>query len=163
MACVATPVSVVTAMAGAGLPSGATVSAFTSLSIDPPMVVVALDSRSRTLDAIRECGAFGLDILGAEQADVALSFAAKGGAEKCRGTAWDIDRGPPRIDRSPAWVASTVADLADGGDHVIVLGRARAAEVTGGRPPLVYRRRSFGTHLPDGVPPTRAPAPTRAG
>ncbi|GAA1103241.1 MULTISPECIES: flavin reductase family protein [Kitasatospora] len=163
MACVATPVSVVTAMAGPDVPSGATVSAFTSLSIDPPMVMVALDHRSRTLDAIRACGAFGLNILGAEQADVALSFAAKGGADKFHGAAWGIDRGLPRIDRAPAWIASTVADLVDGGDHVIVLGRVRAAEVTGSQPPLVYHRRSFGTHLPDRVPPLLAPAPTRSG
>jgi flavin reductase (DIM6/NTAB) family NADH-FMN oxidoreductase RutF len=151
MACVAAPVSIVTALSGAEVPFGATVSAFSSLSISPAMVLVSLDRRSRTLDAIRGSGRFGLNVLGADQAGTALSFATQGGVDKFRGTRWSIDHGVPRISRSAAWIAATVADLVDGGDHVVVLGRVAAAEAeeTGDRAPLVYYRRSFGTHLPN--------------
>ncbi|MEU0178139.1 flavin reductase family protein [Streptomyces massasporeus] len=155
MACVATPVSIVTAMPGDGAPCGATVSAFASLSIAPAMVMVSLDRGSRTLDAIRDSGRFGLNVLGADQDDLAMSFATRSGVDKFRGTSWYVDHGVPRIARSSAWIASAVAGLVDGGDHVIVLGQVDAAEAARGEAPLVYHRRSFGTHRPhdmtDGV------------
>ncbi|MFG2981795.1 flavin reductase family protein [Streptomyces sp. NPDC048258] len=148
MSCVATPVSIVTVMSDGDLPFGATVSAFSSLSIDPAMLLIALDRRSKTLEVIRESGRFGLNVLGADQDDLAMAFAAKGGVDKFYGTSWSVDCGLPRIAHAPAWIASTVVDLVDGGDHVIVLGRVDAAESTGDKAPLVYYRRSFGTHLP---------------
>ncbi|MEV0114907.1 flavin reductase family protein [Streptomyces sp. NPDC050844] len=149
MACVATPVSIVTAMSRGGAPCGATVSAFASLSITPAMVMVSLDRKSRTLDVIRESGRLGLNVLGADQADLAMSFASKSVVDKFHGTSWDIDHGVPRIARASAWIAAGVADLVDGGDHVIVLGRVDVAEAehVETKSPLVYYRRSFGTHL----------------
>ncbi|MFC8717677.1 flavin reductase family protein [Kitasatospora sp. NPDC057198] len=161
MARVATPVSVVTATGADGRPSGATVSAFSSLSVDPPMVLVALDRRSRTLEAIRSCGGFGLNVLGAEQAALALSFAARAATDKFAGVEWRPDRGLPRILRAPAWIAAAAVDLVDGGDHVIVLGRVESAELSGSEPPLVYYRRSFGTHLPN-LPAPVLPPPRSA-
>lgn len=158
MAGVATPVSIVTALAHNGAPCGATVSAFSSLSVSPPMVLVSLDRRSRTLEVIRESGRFGLNVLGADQGGLAMSFAAKGGADKFRGTSWSIEHGLPRVARASAWIASTVADFADGGDHVIVLGRVDAAEAAAGRAPLVYHRRRFGTHQPCHDPARGVPA-----
>ncbi|MGV9945753.1 flavin reductase family protein [Rhodococcus aetherivorans] len=146
MASVATPVSIVTAIDG-GLPYGTTVSAFTSLSMNPPMVLVCLDHGSETLELIRDSGRFGLNILGADQSDTALSFAKKGGVGKFHGTRWDLDHDLPRIPGAPGWIACTVADLLDGGDHIIALGHVDAAKLTDGRP-LVYHGRSFGTHLP---------------
>lgn len=148
MSCVATPVSIVTVMPEGGVPFGATVSAFTSLSIDPAMILIALDRRSRTLEMIRQSGRFGLNVLGADQDDLALAFAAKGGADRFHGTDWSVDRGLPRISRASAWIAATASDMVGGGDHVIVLGHVDAAESTVDRTPLVYYRRSFGTHRP---------------
>jgi flavin reductase (DIM6/NTAB) family NADH-FMN oxidoreductase RutF len=149
MACVATPVSIVTAMAQGGAPCGATVSAFASLSITPVMVMVSLDRKSRTLDIIRESGRFGLNVLSVGQADLAISFASKSGIDKFYGTSWCVDHGVPRIARTSAWIASRVADLVDGGDHVIVLGRVDIAEAENSerKAPLVYYRRSFGTYI----------------
>ncbi|MGW5105969.1 flavin reductase family protein [Nocardia sp. NPDC004123] len=146
MAAVATPVSVVTTNSG-GLPYGTTVSAFASLSMNPPMVLVSLDRGSETLELVRESGRFGLNILGADQAATALSFARKGGVGKFHGTRWDLDHDLPRIPGAPGWIACTVANLVDGGDHVVVLGTVDAAELTDGHP-LVYHGRLFGTHQP---------------
>ncbi|WP_258008561.1 flavin reductase family protein [Rhodococcus sp. ENV425] len=146
MAGVATPVSIVTAISG-GLPYGTTVSAFTSLSMTPPMVLVSLDRGSETLELLRESGRFGLNILGADQAHTALAFAKKGGVGKFHGTRWELDHDLPRIPGAPGWIACTVTDLVDGGDHVIALGEVDVAELADGQP-LVYYGRTFGTHLP---------------
>ena len=146
MGSVATPVSIVTATFG-GLPYGTTVSAFASLSMNPPMVLVSLDRGSQTLELISQSGRFGLNILAAHQAATALAFAKKGGVEKFHGTRWHLDHDLPRIAGAPGWIACTVADLVDGGDHVIALGHVDAAELADGRP-LVYHERTFGTHLP---------------
>lgn len=144
MAGVATPVSVVTSM-GDGLPHGTTVSAFASLSMNPPMVLVSLDRGSDLLALVRETGRFGVNVLGADQAAVALAFAKKGGPGKFSGVPWEADHDLPRLPGAPGWLACDVADLVDGGDHVVALGIVVAAGNVEGRP-LTYHGRIFGTH-----------------
>ncbi|WP_217558201.1 flavin reductase family protein [Streptomyces sp. GbtcB6] len=145
MAGVPTPVTVVTAMDG-GRPHGTTVSAFTSLSMQPPMVMVALDRRSQLLGLLRSSLRFGVNVLGHAQTASALAFARKGGAEKFAGVLWEADRDIPRLLGAPGWLACEVADFVDGGDHVIVLGNVMSAETAGGDP-LTYHARAFGTHV----------------
>jgi flavin reductase (DIM6/NTAB) family NADH-FMN oxidoreductase RutF len=143
MAGVATPVSVVTALLD-GRPHGTTVSAFASLSMDPPMVLVSLDRRSDLLAGLAHGTAFGVNVLGADQAVLAGAFARKG-PDKFTGVAWSADGGAPRLAGSPGWLACTVSQLVDGGDHVVVLGEVQAAATDGGAP-LTYHARTFGTH-----------------
>jgi flavin reductase (DIM6/NTAB) family NADH-FMN oxidoreductase RutF len=143
MAGVATPVSVVTTLAD-GRPHGTTVSAFASLSMAPPMVLVSLDRGSSLLRRLAVGSAFGVNVLGSEQAPLALAF-ARTGADKFAGVGWGIDGGAPRLTGSPGWLACTVAQLVEGGDHVIVLGEVQRAETTAGSP-LTYHARTFGTH-----------------
>jgi flavin reductase (DIM6/NTAB) family NADH-FMN oxidoreductase RutF len=144
MAGVPTPVSVITSTAG-GLPHGTTVSAFASLSMDPPMVLVSLDRGSDLLAVVRESGRFGVNVLGAHQSHLALAFARKGGTGKFNGVRWDIDSDLPRLPGAPGWLACEVATLVDGGDHVVALGTVVAAETSHGKP-LTYHLRNFGTH-----------------
>jgi flavin reductase (DIM6/NTAB) family NADH-FMN oxidoreductase RutF len=92
MAAVCTPVSVVTATVD-GRPHGTTVSAFASLSMHPPMVLVSLDRTSELLAVVRSSGAFGLNVLGRDQSGLARVFAGKGGAEKFAGVPWELDSG----------------------------------------------------------------------
>ena len=145
MASVATPVSVITSIGAAGLPHGTTVSAFASLSMSPPMVLVCLDRGSDLLVVVRESGRFAVNVLGADQAPTALAFARKGGAGKFQGVRWDLDHGLPRLPGAPGWLACDVAELVDGGDHVLALGTVAAAGTSDGRP-LTYHGRVFGTH-----------------
>jgi flavin reductase (DIM6/NTAB) family NADH-FMN oxidoreductase RutF len=77
MAMVCTPVAVVTAQRS-GVPFGTTVSAFTSLSMDPPMLLVSLDRGSGLLAVIRDVGQFGVNVLSNQQADLATNFAVNG-------------------------------------------------------------------------------------
>jgi flavin reductase (DIM6/NTAB) family NADH-FMN oxidoreductase RutF len=144
MAGVATPVSIVTAISG-GLPHGTTVSAFASLSMNPPMVLVALDRGSELLTRVRECGRFGVNVLGSTQSALALVFARKGGTGKFDGVHWELHDDLPRLPGAPGWLACQVTSLVDGGDHVLALGTVVAAESLAGRP-LTYHGRVFGTH-----------------
>lgn len=159
MAAVCTPVSVVTAMAG-DRPHGSTVSAFASLSLNPPMVLVSLDLGSDLLRHIRHSRAFGLNILHDGQSALATSFARKGD-DKFNGVSWVLQAGVPRLTGCAGWLGCTVERLVDGGDHVVAFGRVIDAGHAAA-PPLTYHQRQFGTHraLPDGGQPARPPVPT---
>src|SRR5260370_9354088 len=77
MSTVCSPVTVITA-AGPDRPHGTTVSAFTSLSLDPPMVLVALDKTSELLSFIKGTERFGVNVMGPQQSAVGMAFARKG-------------------------------------------------------------------------------------
>jgi flavin reductase (DIM6/NTAB) family NADH-FMN oxidoreductase RutF len=143
MAGVPTPVSVVTTLTD-GQPHGTTVSAFASLSMTPPMVLVSLGRGSELLSRLAEGSVLGVNVLGSHQAPLALAFARKG-AGGFAGVGWAPEEGAPRLTGSPGWLACTVSRLVDGGDHVVVLAEVRAAATDGG-PPLTYHARTFGTH-----------------
>ena len=143
---VASPVSVVTAYA-AGEPLGATVSAFASLSMDPPMLLVSLQRGARLLGALTVGATFGVNVLTTAQAGLAELFATRG-ADKFEGTAWALQDGAPRLEGCAAWVALTVADLFTGGDHVVVFGDVIAADADPQADPMVYRARVYGGHRP---------------
>ncbi|GAB92012.1 flavin reductase family protein [Gordonia rhizosphera] len=145
MAGVCTPVSVVTTLVE-GRPHGTTVSAFSSLSMDPPMVMVALDRKSNTLSAIQESGRFALNILGTRDEGVARQFATKGD-DKFASVEWCKSSGSARLRHAYGWVACTVRAVTDGGDHVIIAGEVLEAELVDAEP-LTYHRRNFGTHAP---------------
>jgi flavin reductase (DIM6/NTAB) family NADH-FMN oxidoreductase RutF len=148
MADVPTPVTVVTSLDEAR-PHGTTVSAFTSLSLDPMMILVCLDRSSNLLRVVECTRRFGVNILGRDQSHLAMVFARKGD-DKFTGVDWTFDHGLPRLGGSPVWIACSVADLSDGGDHVIVLGAIEAVR-TIDVPPLTYHRRVFGTHQPEPI------------
>jgi flavin reductase (DIM6/NTAB) family NADH-FMN oxidoreductase RutF len=160
MASLCSPVTVVTALHG-GTPRGVTVSAIASLSLAPPMVTVALDRRSSILPAIESTGRLGVCVLDASDHEVALAFASA--ADRFARTAWHLEDGLPRLSTAPGWLACEAAQVVDGGDHVIVLGRVVAVDV---RPAttLAYQNRRFGVHTPFPVQQrqdreTRAPRP----
>jgi flavin reductase (DIM6/NTAB) family NADH-FMN oxidoreductase RutF len=143
MANVCSPVAVVTALDGTRA-HGTTVSAFISLSMEPPMVAVALDGSSELLGFVRRARRFGLNVLSCDQASLARRFASKG-RDKAEGTVWSIDHGSPRIAGVSGWLACGVSDVVAGGDHWIVLGSVVAAEA-GDAAPMTYHASTFGRH-----------------
>jgi len=144
MARVCTPVAVVTTIYD-GRPHGTTVSAFTSLSLAPPMILVSLDVRSDLLALVRRTQRFGLNVLARAQADLAPRFATKG-LGKFAGVSWTAAGGSARLTGNAAWVACEVADIVEGGDHRIVLGNVFIVEA-GDAEPLTYHARAYGTHV----------------
>ncbi len=144
MSAVCTPVSVVTSYID-GLPYGTTVSAFSSLSMDPPMILVSLDRASLLLETLQLGSEFGLNVLAETQSAVALRFATKAGTGKFAELDWFLHGGVPRLPEVGVFVACRVADLVPGGDHVIVLGDVLTVD-SAESAPLTYHSRKFGTH-----------------
>ena len=141
---VATPVSVVTTLYDDEA-YGTTVSAFASLSMSPPMVLVALDRNSELLSRLQFSRRFGVNILASTQSALALTFAGKGGPAKFTGVDWSHSEELPRLAGSSGWLACELSALIPGGDHMVALGEVVAAECGEGLP-LTYHRRAFGTH-----------------
>ena len=125
----ATGVTVVTSVGADGAPVGTTANAVTSLSLEPPLVLVCFDLGSATLAAIRGHGAFAVNVLGHRQRHLSANFARRGLA-----AAWDgvrHQRGPtgsPRLADVIAVIECTVERSFPGGDHEIVIGRVRHVE-----------------------------------
>ena len=142
----ATGVTVVTSVDADGAPVGTTANAVTSLSLDPPLILVCFDLSSLTLAAIRKHGAFAVNVLAAEQQHLSAGFARRG-----LSAAWDHVRhhrhgptGSPRIEGVLAVLECAVEHRLPGGDHEIVIGRVRHAE-TSATPagPLVFFRGGY--------------------
>jgi 3-hydroxy-9,10-secoandrosta-1,3,5(10)-triene-9,17-dione monooxygenase reductase component len=143
----ATGVCVVTA-AGADGPTGMTANAITSLSLDPLLLIVCFDRGARTLRVVRETGTFGVNVLRAGQADLAVSFASKAPeAEKFAGIGFDLHDGIPVLRGAHAWIGCRLEELVEGGDHVIGIGAVSAAE-TGEGEPLVWYAGGYGAFAP---------------
>ena len=142
LARVPTPVTVVTSHVDRN-PHGTTVSAFSSLSLEPPMILVSLDLRSDLLKIIQETGRFGVNVLAVGQQSLATTFARKG-ADKFAGVAWYMDHGAPRLAGKGQWLVCSTEQLVTAGDHVIIIGLVEHAD-THSFEPLLYRQRSFGT------------------
>ena len=143
MGLVPTAVTVITAPGAEG-PSGATANAVVSLSLDPPLMLAALDRRSRTLASLRSAGVFGVSVLGADQAELAHRFATKEPHPvKWDGVAWRDLAGVPAIDGATVSIACELRDLLDGGDHAIVTGEVTGIDVGEGVEPLVFSRGEY--------------------
>nr|WP_256477968.1 flavin reductase family protein [Corynebacterium stercoris] len=125
-------------------PHGTTVSAFMSLSLEPPMVLVSLDQRSSLLAQLEVGSPIGVNVLSTEQGDLARTFATRG-IDRFAGVDWCMADGAPKLDGNHTWVAGTVARLIEAGDHVLVLIDVCCAEVNSNQP-LLYWQREFGTH-----------------
>jgi flavin reductase (DIM6/NTAB) family NADH-FMN oxidoreductase RutF len=133
-----TGVTVVTALTEAG-PAGLAANAVSSLSLEPPLMLAALDRGSRTLRAVEAAGRFGINVLGAEAAPLVRSFASKGPVhEKWAGVGWTEADGIPLLDEAVVWIACVLRDVISGGDHVIVTGQVVDVVERPGAPLLFY-------------------------
>ncbi|MET1036728.1 MAG: flavin reductase family protein [Aeromicrobium sp.] len=141
---VAAAVSVVTTFGEDGRPHGSTVSAFASLSMEPPMLLVSLDNRSSLLARLHIESRVGVNVLGAHQDQIGLRF-ARSGDDRFADLDWREEDGAPALADRHAWVSMSVVQLVEAGDHTLVIGRVEAADV-GAASPLTYWQRTFGTH-----------------
>lgn len=136
----ATGVTVVTALED-GLPVGFTCQAFASLSLRPPMVVLAPAKSSTSWPRMAKAGAFCVNILGDGQQEVSEAF-AEPREDKFAGVPWHLGAaGTPVIDGSLAWVECALGSVHDAGDHELVTGRVLELGVGEGSPLIFYRSR----------------------
>lgn len=140
----ATGVCVVTSD-GPGGPAGLTTNAFTSVSLEPQLVLVCFDRGSRTLDAVRASERFAVNVLAAEQAEVARVFATKrAGADKLAAVAHRREHGLPLLDDALAWLACDLVSLTEAGDHWIGVGAVAALDAREDGEPLMFVDGSLG-------------------
>jgi flavin reductase (DIM6/NTAB) family NADH-FMN oxidoreductase RutF len=144
-------VCVVTAPGDEG-PLGMTVSAVTSLSARPPLLIVCLRNGSRTLAAIQAYGAFAVHLLREEQHHRATLFADPQATAAQRFAGADTDQvlGVPVFRDALGWSVCLVEDIRGYGDHHLVVGRVAAVHVGGGRPLLWHDRRFCALAEPTG-------------
>jgi flavin reductase (DIM6/NTAB) family NADH-FMN oxidoreductase RutF len=101
------------------------------------MMLAALDLGSRTLVAVEHSRKFGINVLGADQAEIARRFSTKDPhPEKWDGVGWAERAGTPRIEGSVIWVACELRDVHAGGDHVVVTGLVADLKAGEGEPLL---------------------------
>jgi flavin reductase (DIM6/NTAB) family NADH-FMN oxidoreductase RutF len=125
-----------------GTPYGLTVSAFSSLSLRPPLVLICIDKGVGTHDAIAQAGRFAVNVLSQDQEAVSRQFATRG-PEKFAGMA--LTRGAlrlPLLDGALARIECSLHATLDGGDHTIYVGLVEHAEINEG-PPLLYFRGGY--------------------
>ncbi len=142
-----TGVTVVTALDGAR-PFGITVNALSSVSLDPPLVMVALDRRRFMTPIVRAAGRCAVNILAEGQQDLSDCFAGapvEPGREQFCGAAWHPGQtGLPLLDGASTALEMTVVQTFSAGDHDLFIGRVDALTNEAHHPmPLLYYRRRY--------------------
>lgn len=138
----ASGVTIVTSREGDAI-HGMTVSAFSSVSLDPPLVLVCADKTSDTHGLIAESGCFGVNVLTQEQEALSNRFAVKKD-EHLRFEGVDYssaETGAPLFDEALVAIDCEVEAAHDAGDHVIYVGRVRALRCNEGEPLLYFSGR----------------------
>jgi flavin reductase (DIM6/NTAB) family NADH-FMN oxidoreductase RutF len=134
----ATGVTVATVLDADGTPHGLTVSSFTSVSLDPPLVLICLGHAVTMIDAFRGASHFGLNVLSAEQRDLSDRFARKG-FDRFDGLPWERGRtGVPLLPGALAQIECATHDRVTTGDHDIFIGRMVGTRIGDGDPLLYY-------------------------
>jgi 3-hydroxy-9,10-secoandrosta-1,3,5(10)-triene-9,17-dione monooxygenase reductase component len=141
-----TGVTVVTALRD-DRPEGITVNALSSVSLEPPLVMVALDRRRFITPTVRDAGRFAVNILAETQQALSDCFAGADvtpGRDAFCGAAWHAGRtGLPLIDGAVASLECTVVETFSAGDHDLFIGRVDALAADGHDEPLLYYRRRY--------------------
>lgn len=140
-----TGVTVVAVADAAGTPWGLTVSSFTSVSLDPPLILVCIDRNSETHDRLLAADGFTVNVLSAGQTGAALRFASDPAEGRFDDVAWTRGSGGhPILTDASAWLQCDVHEVLSGGDHSIIVGRVHGTGVGEG-PSMVYHDGAFGS------------------
>ncbi len=141
----ATGVTVVSASAQ-GRRHGMTVSSFTSLSLEPPLVLVALYQESRTHALVQAAGSFGVTILARAQREISDRFAGRTPDDADRFAGLEtgtLQTGAPLLKGGLAWFDCRVEQAVPTGTHTLFVGRVVAARSFRAGEPLLYYDRAY--------------------
>lgn len=152
----ATGVCVVATRGEDGHPVGVTVNSFSSVSLDPPLVLFCLDRKGSALPRFEAAGAWAIHVLGEGQQDLARRFARRRQettlADPWAGIGWHEDQnGLAVFPGSLARLACVAERIADGGDHAILIGRVTRLDWQAEGRPLLYFRGRY-EQVAEGVP-----------
>jgi flavin reductase (DIM6/NTAB) family NADH-FMN oxidoreductase RutF len=132
-------VTVVTTLDDERRPHGLTATAFSSVSLDPPLVLVCVDKKAETYRMFEPAGVFAVNFLSLEQRDVSQRFAKHGG-DKFTGLSWRPGGlGAPILHGTIGHVECRIKHWYDAGDHTIMVGEIETADSLDGEPLLHFR------------------------
>ncbi|MBF6561076.1 MAG: flavin reductase family protein [Candidatus Binataceae bacterium] len=135
----ATGVTIITTVNKEGQIHGFTANAFTSVSLEPPLLLISVDKKAESWPAFEESRIFTVNILADSQEALSRKFAVSGG-NKFEGVAYRIGANrAPIIEGALAYIECTLWAVYDGGDHTVFLGEIQQAEVREERPLLFFR------------------------
>jgi flavin reductase (DIM6/NTAB) family NADH-FMN oxidoreductase RutF len=139
-------VAVITVGQGADV-TGMTVTSVSSLSVDPPSLIVSVNRSASSWPLLERYGFFGVNVLSADQIEIAERFAGKGGlkgAERFEGSQWEARAsGAPLLAGALAAIDCEVEDIIERHSHGIVIGRVRHLQVASQGSALAYWRGKY--------------------
>jgi flavin reductase (DIM6/NTAB) family NADH-FMN oxidoreductase RutF len=135
----ASGVTVVTTLMDSGEPHGITVSAFCSVSLEPPLVLVCIDRRASVHDQLGKGRHFAVNVLAEHQEDHSRRFASKH-PDRFKDTHYTSGiTGVPVLEDALANIECRVVEAHPAGDHTIVVGEVEAIDVREGKPLAYFR------------------------
>lgn len=139
-------VTIVTGITPEG-PAGFTCQSFSSLSLDPPLVLILPGRSSSSWPRIEATGRFCVNVLAEHQGELSTTF-ARSGTDKFAEVTWrPTTAGNPVLGGVTAWVDCTLHAAHDGGDHLIVVGAVQELDAVGDDPLLFHRGGYAGTRV----------------
>jgi len=134
----ATGITIATVLGSDGTPQGFTANSFTSVSVDPPMVLLCIDRSANVLPHFQAAPQFGINVLSAEQKELSMRFATRG-QDRFEGVGWRTGVGSsPILEGALAQFECLTRQVWEAGDHLIFLGEVIAAHYEDGAPLLYY-------------------------
>jgi Conserved protein/domain typically associated with flavoprotein oxygenases, DIM6/NTAB family len=135
----ASGVTIVTTKTKEDKPIGITVSAFASVSLEPPLILVCIDKRASVHDILEEGHPFSVNILAEDQEILSRRFASKE-PDRFAGIGYtEGEAGVPILNGALAAIECRVAHSYSGGDHTIIVGEVERIDVTDGKPLAYFR------------------------
>jgi flavin reductase (DIM6/NTAB) family NADH-FMN oxidoreductase RutF len=128
-------------------PVGMAVNSMTSVSLDPPLVLVCPARTSTTWPAIRAAGEFCLSVMAGHHKELCRTFAVRG-ADRFEGVGWHARIGGPALDQAVAWLDCSIDAEYEAGDHTIVVAEVMGAKASeSAAEPLVFFRGRYGSFV----------------
>ncbi|HEX2623819.1 MAG TPA: flavin reductase family protein [Sphingomicrobium sp.] len=143
LGCFATGVTVVTCLDAQGNPCGLTANSFTSVSLDPPLLLVCIHKMATCSTPMAEADHFAVNVLQTGQRPASITFSTRG-EDRFSQTPWAIgEMGAPVLAESLSIFECARHAVHDGGDHWILVGEVKKATFEAGLDPLLYFRGSY--------------------
>ena len=140
----ATGITISTAIASDGTPHGFTANSFTSVSLEPPLVLICIDRKANIIDLFRTAKYFGINVLEASQQELSNRFAGRG-QDRFESVNWNPgSHGVPLLDGALAHFECRLENVIEAGDHDIFIGEIVAGDAGDGKPLMYYRGKYTG-------------------
>ncbi len=134
-----TGVTVITTKDDSGAPFGLTANAFTSLSLNPPLILICVDKTAQCYSCFVDSNTFTVNFLSETQEEISRRFATKG-VDKFAGLKWQQGtNGAAILDGVIGYLECKIVQSYKGGDHTIVVGEVTSGAATGSRPLLFFQ------------------------